>query len=48
MDFDWHSHTLTHATKVPDFFVPKTMHNEGNYIISLGNMCRWPAQLLMH
>ncbi len=32
------------ATKVPDFFVPKTMHNEGNYIISLGNLCRWLAQ----
>src|SRR5690606_21936048 len=24
------------AIKVPGFFVPKTMHNEGNYIISLG------------
>ena len=32
------------ATKVPDLFVPKTMHNEGNYIISLGNLCRWMAQ----
>lgn len=32
------------ATKVPDLFVPKTMHNEGNYIISLGNLCRWLAQ----
>nr|WP_157711777.1 electron transfer flavoprotein-ubiquinone oxidoreductase [Pseudomonas sp. PB120] len=32
------------AQKVPDFFVPKTMHNEGNYIISLGNLCRWLAQ----
>lgn len=32
------------ATKVPDFFVPKTMHNHGNYIISLGNLCRWLAQ----
>ncbi|MGY2275092.1 MULTISPECIES: electron transfer flavoprotein-ubiquinone oxidoreductase [Pseudomonas] len=32
------------STKVPDFFVPKTMHNEGNYIISLGNLCRWLAQ----
>lgn len=29
------------ATKVPNAFVPKTMHNEGNYIISLGNLCRW-------
>ncbi|MFS1286900.1 electron transfer flavoprotein-ubiquinone oxidoreductase [Pseudomonas piscis] len=32
------------STKVPDFFVPKTMHNEGNYIISLGNLCRWLAR----
>ncbi|MGE7965511.1 electron transfer flavoprotein-ubiquinone oxidoreductase [Pseudomonas sp. NPDC089918] len=31
-------------TKVPGAFVPKTMHNEGNYIISLGNLCRWLAQ----
>jgi len=30
--------------KIPNFFVPKTMHNEGNYIISLGNFCRWLAQ----
>nr|WP_235727495.1 electron transfer flavoprotein-ubiquinone oxidoreductase [Kangiella shandongensis] len=32
------------ATKIPNFFVPKTMHNEGNYIISLGNLCRWLAE----
>ncbi len=29
------------ASKVPGMFVPKTMHNEGNYIVSLGNVCRW-------
>ncbi len=29
------------ARKIPSLFVPKTMHNEGNYIISLGNLCRW-------
>ena len=37
-------HLLTGATagvKLPNLFVPKTMHNEGNYIISLGNLCRW-------
>jgi electron-transferring-flavoprotein dehydrogenase len=27
--------------RMPNLFVPKTMHNEGNYIISLGNLCRW-------
>jgi electron-transferring-flavoprotein dehydrogenase len=32
------------ATRIPNFAVPKTMHNEGNYIISLGNLCRWLAQ----
>nr|WP_245399705.1 electron transfer flavoprotein-ubiquinone oxidoreductase [Atopomonas sediminilitoris] len=32
------------SVKVPDLFVPKTMHNHGNYIISLGNLCRWLAQ----
>ncbi|HEY5717482.1 MAG TPA: electron transfer flavoprotein-ubiquinone oxidoreductase [Motiliproteus sp.] len=29
------------ATKLPNALVPKTMHNEGNYVISLGNLCRW-------
>jgi len=32
------------GTKVPNAFVPKTMHNQGNYIISLGNLCRWLAE----
>lgn len=32
------------AYKIPRFFVPKPMRNEGNYIISLGNLCRWLAQ----
>ena len=32
------------AIKVPNFSVPKTMHNEGNYIASMGNMCRWLAE----
>ncbi|PWK49261.1 electron transfer flavoprotein-ubiquinone oxidoreductase [Pleionea mediterranea] len=29
------------AQKIPSLFAPKTMHNHGNYIISLGNLCRW-------
>ena len=29
------------ATKVPGLLVPAPMHNEGNYIISLGELCRW-------
>ncbi|MBO6851103.1 MAG: electron transfer flavoprotein-ubiquinone oxidoreductase [Marinobacter sp.] len=32
------------ATKIPNAFVPKNMHNHGNYIISLGNLCRWLAE----
>jgi electron-transferring-flavoprotein dehydrogenase len=32
------------ATKVPNFFVPKPMHNEGNYVASVGNLCRWLAE----
>lgn len=32
------------AIKVPNFFVPKTMHNEGNYIVSMGAVCRWLAE----
>jgi len=30
--------------KLPSFGVPKTMHNEGNYIVSMGNVCRWLAE----
>ena len=32
------------AIKVPNMLVPKTMHNHGNYIVSLGNLCRWLAE----
>jgi electron-transferring-flavoprotein dehydrogenase len=32
------------AIKVPNMLVPKTMHNHGNYIVSLGNICRWLAE----
>ncbi len=31
------------ATKLPNLIVPKTMHNHGNYIVSMGNICRWLA-----
>lgn len=30
--------------KLPNFSVPKTMHNDGNYIVSMGNVCRWLAE----
>ena len=32
------------GSSVPGWAIPKTMHNEGNYIISLGNLCRWLAE----
>ncbi|MFN6264555.1 MAG: electron transfer flavoprotein-ubiquinone oxidoreductase [Chromatiaceae bacterium] len=28
---------------IPHFAVPKTMHNTGNYIVSMGNVSRWLA-----
>ena len=34
----------TKSIKVPNFFAPKTMHNHGNYIVSLGKVCRWLAE----
>jgi electron-transferring-flavoprotein dehydrogenase len=32
------------AVKLPNFAIPKPTHNEGNYIVSMGNVCRWLAQ----
>lgn len=29
------------STKVPDFLIPKPMRNHGNYIVSMGRVCRW-------
>ncbi|MFW1812395.1 4Fe-4S dicluster domain-containing protein [Acinetobacter ursingii] len=34
----------TKAQKVPYWMVPKSMHNEGNYVVSLGNVVRWLGQ----
>ncbi|MEY8878751.1 MAG: 4Fe-4S dicluster domain-containing protein [Leptothrix sp. (in: b-proteobacteria)] len=34
----------TGATRTPDFLVPNCFHNDGNYVISLGNLVRWLAQ----
>ncbi len=36
--------SATKATKLPDSIVPASMHNEGNYIVSLGNVVRWLAE----
>ncbi len=32
------------ARQLPAWMTPKTMHNKGNYITSMGNMCRWLAE----
>ena len=29
---------------VPNVLAPSTLHNDGNYIVSLGNVCRWLAE----
>ena len=34
----------TGAIKLPNFFIPKPTHNHGNYIISVGSLCRWLAE----
>ncbi|MEC8962686.1 MAG: NAD(P)/FAD-dependent oxidoreductase, partial [Pseudomonadota bacterium] len=31
----------TKSIKVPNFTIPRTMHNNGNYIVSLGKVVRW-------
>jgi len=30
--------------RVPNFPMPPLMHNHGNYIVSMGNVCRWMAE----
>mgnify|MGYP001815442404 CR=1 FL=1 len=36
--------SATGAVTLPNFFIPKPTHNEGNYIVSMGNVCRWLAE----
>ena len=31
------------ALRLPNFMMPPLMNNHGNYIVSLGNVCRWLA-----
>lgn len=30
--------------RIPNFPMPPLMHNHGNYIVSMGNVCRWMAE----
>jgi len=32
------------AIRLPNFLIPKPTHNEGNYIVSMANVCRWLAE----
>ena len=32
------------AVRVPGLFLPRPMHNHGNYIISLGQLCQWMGE----
>lgn len=32
------------GTKLQNWMIPKPTHNDGNYIVSLGNVCRWLGQ----
>ncbi|HTX49241.1 MAG TPA: NAD(P)/FAD-dependent oxidoreductase, partial [Caulobacteraceae bacterium] len=36
--------TETSSMNIPTWPMPSLMHNHGNYIASLGNLCRWLAQ----
>lgn len=29
---------------IPEMLLPEAVHNKGNYIISLGNLCEWLGQ----
>jgi electron-transferring-flavoprotein dehydrogenase len=35
--------TANGAIRMPNFAMPPLMNNHGNYIVSLGNVCRWMA-----
>ena len=32
------------AVRIPQALIPATMHNSGNHVVSLGNLCRWLAE----
>jgi electron-transferring-flavoprotein dehydrogenase len=36
--------TESAALKVPNFMLPACFQNHGNYVVSLGNVCRWLGQ----
>jgi electron-transferring-flavoprotein dehydrogenase len=36
--------TETGSSRIPDFLVPRNFHNEGCYVISLGNVVKWMGE----
>ena len=36
--------TRNGSWRFPNFLLPACLHNDGNYVISLGNLCRWLGQ----
>ena len=36
--------TETGSQKIPNYLMPPLMNNHGNYIVSMGNVCRWMAE----
>ena len=36
--------TETGASRVPDWLMPRNFHNEGCYVVALGNVVKWMAQ----
>ena len=36
--------TRSGSLRVPDFLLPECFRNQGNYVVSLGNVCRWLGQ----
>ena len=36
--------TQTSSMRIPNWPMPKLMSNHGNYIVSMGNVCRWLAE----
>ncbi len=40
-DLVYYLRSATSAIRTPGLFVPRPMHNQGNFIISLGRLCQW-------
>jgi electron-transferring-flavoprotein dehydrogenase len=35
------------SIKMPSWLIPRSLHNKGNYLISLGELCQWMAERAM-